>query len=342
MLFLQQPHKRLGAILLLIGILSIGIAAYVFWNGEPANEDGIEELQRQLEVQERQSEVELKAYVPKVRGRIDDLAVSAVHILRQLPGVMSVEVCRSAEPPQGRIIHLLDWHFVPQDLFAIDLRAAAKRSLSDAQLDHYYREHLLEVDLVQLEQLLVLRCLIKHHGLRRAHVEGLTREASRAFMERIRAARDVQQGLIASLDDVRSLLKTMEGREATERYQKAKAIEAEATRLLDEYKRNELLELGVIGRLVMAGELEEALPLEDAELLEKAKPVKPDGQMFLDPEKKKARNDAQIKMVKAQGNFGFVVLGGSHNLEESMRSLAPTWELLRVKTRCYRQVAESR
>jgi hypothetical protein len=92
-----------------------------------------------------------------VEGGIEDL-------LRQLPGVVSVEVMVYADQPAHRIVHLRDWHFVPRDLFALD------------NPDGSYAEFLQQVDAVQQEQMVVLRCLIKDHGLRRVFAEGLTPE----------------------------------------------------------------------------------------------------------------------------------------------------------------------
>jgi hypothetical protein len=51
----------------------------------------------------------VKAYVPKVNGRIDDLSTPAAEILRQLPGVAKVEVLVAAKKPTHRVIHLADW-----------------------------------------------------------------------------------------------------------------------------------------------------------------------------------------------------------------------------------------
>ena len=49
------------------------------------------------------------------------------------------------------------------------------------------------------------------------------------------------------------------------------------------------------GRLLISGELEDVLPLEDAAALEKAKPITPSGRMKLDPQKIEARHDAQVR-----------------------------------------------
>jgi len=62
-------------------------------------------------------------------------------------------------------------------MFAADIRDVAEKPVSDAEIDDLYKEFLLEVELVQIEQKTLLRCLVKHHGLRRVFCEGLTRAA---------------------------------------------------------------------------------------------------------------------------------------------------------------------
>ena len=48
-------------------------------------------------------------------------------LLRQLPGVAHVETAVAVARPSARIIHLRDWHSVPRDLSALDLRQAHGR-----------------------------------------------------------------------------------------------------------------------------------------------------------------------------------------------------------------------
>jgi hypothetical protein len=71
-------------------------------------------------------------------------------------------------------------------------------------------------------------------------------------------------------------------KEGEERYENARKIETEIMSLLDQ-QRVALLELGAAGRLLMSGELEEVLPLEDAEKLEQAKPISPSGEIRINP-----------------------------------------------------------
>src|SRR5262245_29960621 len=74
------------------------------------------ELRKALAEQEAESARSLARYEPPHRHRVDDLGHPAADLLRGLPGVFRVEVGRRAEPPSARIIHLRDWHFVPEEL----------------------------------------------------------------------------------------------------------------------------------------------------------------------------------------------------------------------------------
>src|SRR5262249_41205661 len=113
-------------------------------------------------------------------------------ILRQLPGVADVAVAVRADAPARRIVHLRDWHLVPRDQYAAELRAA-RPGLSDSDVDRLYRELTLEVEAVQLEQMAFLRCLIRHHGLRRVCAEGLTERNLPDFRERVEALRTAER-----------------------------------------------------------------------------------------------------------------------------------------------------
>jgi hypothetical protein len=91
----------------------------------PSNTSPTERLAQQVEKERLSSTEAVDAYLPKVTGRIDDLAVPAADIPCQLPGVANVEVLVSAPKATHRIIHLRDWHYVPPDLFALDVRDEA-------------------------------------------------------------------------------------------------------------------------------------------------------------------------------------------------------------------------
>jgi hypothetical protein len=89
----------------------------------------------------------------------------------------------------------------------------------------------------------------------------------------------------------------------------------------------------------MRGEVE-VLPLDDAALLEGAKPVRPDGAVGLDAARVEARHDGQVKRALASGTCSVLVLGGAHDLSASVRRLGGgNAEYIRVTTRRFKQVA---
>jgi hypothetical protein len=51
-----------------------------------------------------------------------------------------------------RIIQLRDWHYVPHDLFALDMRQQLGKTVSDEVIEKLYQKHLREVELVQIQQ----------------------------------------------------------------------------------------------------------------------------------------------------------------------------------------------
>src|SRR5262245_47925882 len=68
---------------------------------------------------------------------------------------------------------------------------------------------------------------------------------------------------------VRHLIEGLAGQEGTDPYQKAQALEREILGTLEAY-RHDVLKFGAVGRLMVAGEIEALLPLDDAESLDAA------------------------------------------------------------------------
>jgi hypothetical protein len=243
-----------------------------------------------------------------------------VAILRRLPGVVRVEVAASPKsgPVRRRLIHLLDWHFVPRDAFAADVRAGGK-PLSEDDINALYADHLLTVEDVQLHQEAALRCLARH-GLQSVFVEGLTEQGLADFRGRVDAVRKP----LRALADVRALIRRMEARGAdadAERLSRARAAEAELVAFLSA-QRLELLDLGAAARLLAEGDLEDVAPLDDAALLEAARPVAAGGKANLGGPEERAREDAMVRAALARGPFALVVLGGGHDLTESVLRVA--------------------
>jgi hypothetical protein len=135
------------------------------------------------------------------------------------------------------------------------------------------------------------------------------------FREMVAALKNVGPRLREQLQEARGILQ--EAREGTERYAKAKEIEGEVLRLLERFSLD-VLPLGTAGRLLMSGDVEEVLPLDDARLLEEAKPIDPSGRYHLDAAKLSARHDGQVQATLKGGPFALVLLGGAHDLSQSI------------------------
>jgi hypothetical protein len=186
----------------------------------------------------------------------------------------------------------------------------------------------------------VLRCLIKHHGLRKVFSEGFSPNELDAYREKIAVLRSMETEQNPQVQQqLQGVRKVVEGATG-ERKEKAEAIEAKLVAMLDDHKHR-LLEMGATGRLLIAGELEDVLPLEDADALEQASPITPSGGMKLDPVKVEARHDAQVKLVMKERPVAVIVLGGAHDLTGSIQRLAGgNCEYLRVTTKRYREAGE--
>ena len=102
-----------------------------------------------------------------------------------------------------------------------------------------------------------------------------------------------------------------------------------------------MVELGAAGRLLVSGEIEDVLPLEDEEPLNAANPVTADGQVRFDALKLQARHEAIVKNVLKEGSFGLVILRGDHDLSENVRRLGEgKGEYVRVTMKRYREAAK--
>jgi hypothetical protein len=76
------------------------------------------------------------------------------------------------------------------------------------------------------------------------------------------------------------------------------------------------------------------LPLDDAKLLEEAKSIDPAGRFRLDPAKLSARHNGQVQAALQDGAFALGILGGAHDLTDSVRRYADgLCEYVRVTSR---------
>lgn len=301
-------------------------------------EDHRSTLKKQIAEQTVESDRSVAEYVPTRQDGIDDVNAPVHVLLQQLPGVAEVERRLPVEAPTNRIIHLRNWHWIPKEHFVIDVRSSDPELDTD-EIDRLYEEFLHEVELVQVEQMALLRCLIKHHGLTKVFSEGFSPSEVEAYQVKIAGLKAMEADQVPrvrkQLEEVRKLLADVTG----DQMENAKAIEAQLLALLDEHKQR-MLEVGAAGRLLISGELEAVLPLE-GEGFEKLKPITSSGELDFDPEKMEARHDAQVQAAIKEEPVAVIVLGGAHDLADAVKRVGgEKCEYLRVTTKTYREMAQ--
>jgi hypothetical protein len=316
-----SPRKRLVFVLCFVAV--VAALAMHRWP-RPARIDLAEVQQRvealRQEVEQARAAPDLAdAYTPQTPGSIADLATDAAALLRQLPGVENVEVLVACPKPTHRIIHLRDWHWVDRDTLATEWAHDLGRSLPPEEVDLRYEEALLQVELVQRDLLTVLRCLIRHHGLRQVFAEAVTTQGVDHVREQVALLRKTDQGLTRLM------------KQRAELGGKVEDLDRELAGLMHGHHRR-VLEFGVAGRLAI-DQAADVLPLEDEQLAAAAHSVRPDGTVRLDPAALEARHDAQVNAALASGSVAVLVLGANHDLSPSVRRLGGgTAEYLRVTT----------
>ena len=273
-------------------------------------------------------------------GRIDDLTCPVVDILKELPEVEAVDNPLSPTEPTHRVVQFRDWHVVPKALFVAGARAESVKPLAEADVERLYQEHRLEVELVQLQQIAALRCLVNHYGLKRVYIERFTAEQVAGFkelVESLREAEPLQATLREQWQEAKDFLKKLdeEGKQETDRYAHAAALEKEMSEMLEKH-RLQMLDIGAAGQLLVSKELVEVLPLDDATLLDAAEPVVADGKVSIDPAKDAKRREAMVKLALANDSVAVIVLGGSHDLSDTLRAvIGECCEYIRVTVPAY-------
>ncbi len=293
----------------------------------------------------RQSQDPASHYRPKSTTSVDAIETPVAGLLRGLPGVVDVNVSPAKRKLDHRIIHLKDWHFLPRNLFVADLRERSDQEFSEEEIDELYQQHLLEVELVQAEQMTLLRCLLKHHGLRTVYAEGLTDEDALLFRIKIRLMKKTERRLQEPRRILREMREQLDQLAATTSNDSPEFQELFATRRklesLLQLHQMDLLRIGAPGRLLMRGELETILPADDLKAWEQSNPLDDDGKLNLDRALNEQRENATVKKLLAAKPCAVVLFGGLHNFSNNVEQLSNgTCEYIRVTTRRYRQFAD--
>jgi hypothetical protein len=166
------------------------------------------------------------------------------------------------------------------------------------------------VETVQAEQRKLLRELVRSHNLKHVYLEGFSLEELPAFKKQL---------------------------DQLARWKKPKG-DTPLKELLVGMHREDTLEVGAAGQLMMAGELE-VIPAEDTLALEAANPVK-DGQVQWNEAANERREDAIVRNVLAEESaVAVLVLGGGHDFSDNVERTGGEVEYVRVQVEAHRKVA---
>lgn len=118
---------------------------------------------------------------------LDDLQSDAAALLYEADGVQRVERLVIVRAPRHRIIHVADWHTVPHDFYAADLRAVSDHPVTDDEIEKHYAFSDAVTKVVQLSQRKLLRWMGTYYGVRTVFLEGVTDQSLPAYLTLVRS-----------------------------------------------------------------------------------------------------------------------------------------------------------
>jgi hypothetical protein len=222
--------------------------------------------------------------------RQDDLG------LRQAPGVAQVEVPVRPLWASRHVIHVLDYPFVP--------RARYNGPIP-------YEKFLDNVEAVQTEQAALMRWLAARFQLRAVYIPGLNPATVPEFHATVAELLSKERIDVPAL---RAKLAEAKSQRTESAIKLQRNIESQL-----QMQRENLLQIGAVGRLLMAEELSEARPLDDP------------GTNTSDAREAVDRRIAR-NALRGTEPVVVVVLGAEHDLSEAIREHDPRCGYIRVAT----------
>jgi hypothetical protein len=279
-------YTRLLAEIAIVSVVAIAIGLGIkHWrNSSHAGDESLDAVKQRVQLLESEladadrSVDPSKEYQPHVTGDITNLDAPALEILRQPPGVDRVERLVTCPRPTHRLIHIRDWHLVARDDYLASIQGGKQMTPDEADLR--YKELCLQVAIVQREQLTMLRCLVRHHGLKRTMTEGATVQGMAQYLQRVESVRKVDESLADLLKSRATLRKAVPN------------IDRVIATMQAQQQRH-LHELGAAGRLAVE-RLADVLPLEDDRVFEAGWLTSPDGTFKVDAAKMEQRQGPRV------------------------------------------------
>lgn len=113
-----------------------------------------------------------------------------------MPKVLKSETLVRLWWPRVRIVHVRDFHLVPEDAFRADMEHEYQRTFEKEAMDCLCEEHVAYVDQYQRKLVPVLEDLLVRHGTKRIFIEGASSaeaEQLQALVEALRNAEKIKR-----------------------------------------------------------------------------------------------------------------------------------------------------
>ncbi|MFN9719029.1 MAG: hypothetical protein ACK58L_10070 [Planctomycetota bacterium] len=221
----------------------------------------------------------------------------------QRPEVARVQILPARTTRNFRIVHLCNWHLIPQKHFEAVLSADG---LPADEIKAQFLKHVERVQQIQAEQQTLMAFLVPELHLRSVHLEGLCVDDAERFehrLQQLRAAGIIGNSRMPS-DSAASTL------------------------------QQERLLAGTAGQLYMDGVLK-VLPVEDKAVYEAASPFQSQDPGHEDLILGERRESAMVRQMIHDGAETFVILGGLHDLSDNVPD---DCEYVRIETRRYAEL----
>lgn len=247
------------ALLIAAGVyLALGKAKPLF--DAAITKQNIETLVRQISALET-SLKDISKLKPSPESKFSAGDASVSEILKELPGIHIPKQQPGNGPPSARVVHFLVSQSEDKNTFGTKQAKRFSNNLNLQELDLLYREHLLQVEVWQLQEMAVLKYLIRQHGLATIHVLLETMEDAKSYSQNLdllkAREKDVIPLLREELAEVRELANGLAGEELSKANMNENSLRLE----LEKYEQ-QLQNLGPAGRLYAKGEAITIIALE--------------------------------------------------------------------------------
>lgn len=219
----------------------------------------LESLERSIPLLEA-SLKDISKQQPLAESKIgaNDASISA--ILKGIPGAL-VTRQQTGNGASSRVIHFSTTRVEDKETFSKKQADRFSNTLTPQDLDLLYQEHQLKVLAKQLQEMAVLKHLIRQHGLATVHVFLENSEGAKSYSQNLENLKAREKEAIPLLREELAEIKELANGLAGEELSKANKTENSLRQELEKHEQ-QMQNLGPAGMLYARGEAITVIPLE--------------------------------------------------------------------------------